>query len=126
MALVKLLLMLLQVASMIADFSNDTLVVPGGEVNGADDMTGDLEVEQALVLYVSGEESVQQVTSLSTCSALVTRHRCRLRARGRKTGQTIQQKRDKIGMMRDIETRQAKELYVAGEESAQQLVLLLS
>lgn len=43
---------------MMADVSDN---VSGSEVNGADDMTGDLELDVASVLYVSGEESVQQV-----------------------------------------------------------------
>ena len=51
----------LQVASMLADVSSEVTVIPGAEVNGADDMTGDLDVEPASVLYVSGEESIQQV-----------------------------------------------------------------
>ena len=55
----------LQVASMLADVSSSEVVVPGTEVNGADDMTGDLELDPASVLYVSGEESVQQVPSLT-------------------------------------------------------------
>lgn len=47
---------------MLADVSNAEVVIPGTEVNSADDMTGDLDVEQASVLYVSGEESIQQVS----------------------------------------------------------------
>lgn len=54
---------------MIADFGRSATVVPGVEVNGADDMTGDLELEESLVLYVSGEESVQQVRLL-LCTSL--------------------------------------------------------
>lgn len=46
---------------MVADFSGSATVVPGADVNGADDMTGDLEVQECGVLYVSGEESAQQV-----------------------------------------------------------------
>jgi hypothetical protein len=53
----------MQVASMLADISSADVVVPGTEVNGVDDMTGDLEQEQATVLYVSGEESIQQVSA---------------------------------------------------------------
>ncbi|DBB12270.1 TPA: hypothetical protein ACH3X3_006374 [Trebouxia sp. C0006] len=55
--------LLLQVASMLADISSADVVVPGTEVNGVDDMTGDLEQEQGTVLYVSGEESIQQIGS---------------------------------------------------------------
>lgn len=54
----------MQVASMIADYSRNTAVVPGADVNGVDDMTGDLEMEEGAVLYVSGEESAQQVCLL--------------------------------------------------------------
>ena len=54
---------------MIADFGRNATVVPGVEVNGADDMTGDLELEESSVLYVSGEESVQQVRLL-LCTSL--------------------------------------------------------
>lgn len=64
-------------ASMVADFSGSTTVVPGADVNGADDMTGDLEVQECGVLYVSGEESAQQVgcdrtrfTTRCLCTAL--------------------------------------------------------
>lgn len=53
----------MQVASMLADISSADVVVPGTEVNGVDDMTGDLEQEQGTVLYVSGEESIQQVSA---------------------------------------------------------------
>ncbi len=53
----------MQVASMLADISSADVVVPGTEVNGMDDMTGDLEKEQGTVLYVSGEESIQQVST---------------------------------------------------------------
>jgi hypothetical protein len=53
----------MQVASMLADISSADVVVPGTEVNGVNDMTGDLEQEQATVLYVSGEESIQQVSA---------------------------------------------------------------
>ena len=49
---------------MIADFGRNATVVPGAEVNGVVDMTGDLELEESAVLYVSGEESVQQVRVL--------------------------------------------------------------
>lgn len=52
----------MQVASMLADLSSSAPVVPGTQVNGLDDMTGDLELNVASVLYVSGEESIQQVT----------------------------------------------------------------
>ena len=52
-----------QVASMLADISSTDVVVPGTKVNGVDDMTGDLEQEQGTVLYVSGEESIQQVSA---------------------------------------------------------------
>ena len=51
----------MQVASMIADIPRTAAVVPGTGLNGMDDMTGDLSEEPASVLYVSGEESVQQV-----------------------------------------------------------------
>ena len=59
-----------QVASMLADISSADVVVPGTEVNGVDDMTGDLEQEQGTVLYVSGEESIQQVSSPVLCPGL--------------------------------------------------------
>ena len=58
---------------MLADYGSSTTVVPGAEVNGLDDMTGDLELEENTVLYVSGEESVQQVgqfVTLRDCIAL--------------------------------------------------------
>lgn len=55
--------LLLQVASMLADLSSSAPVVPGTQVNGLDDMTGDLELNVASVLYVSGEESIQQIGS---------------------------------------------------------------
>ena len=48
---------------MLADISSDAVVVPGAEVNNVEDMTGDLELDAASVLYVSGEESIQQVVS---------------------------------------------------------------
>ena len=46
---------------MLADVSSEAIVVPGTEVNGVEDMTGDLDLDAASVLYVSGEESIQQV-----------------------------------------------------------------
>ena len=49
---------------MLADISSDAIVVPGTEVNDVDDMTGDLDLDAASVLYVSGEESIQQVRVL--------------------------------------------------------------
>ena len=52
----------MQVASMIADIPSNAAVVPGTGLNGVDDMTGDLSDDPASVLYVSGEESVQQVS----------------------------------------------------------------
>ena len=60
----------MQVASMLADISSADVVVPGTEVNGVDDMTGDLEQEQGTVLYVSGEESIQQVSAPVLCPGL--------------------------------------------------------
>ena len=48
---------------MLADISSNAIVVPGTEVNDVEDMTGDLELDAASVLYVSGEESIQQVIS---------------------------------------------------------------
>lgn len=51
---------------MLADVTSDAIVVPGTEVNGVDDMTGDLKMDSASVLYVSGEESIQQVAVIAT------------------------------------------------------------
>lgn len=48
---------------MLADVSSNAVVVPGTEVNNVEDMTGDLELDAGSVLYVSGEESIQQVMS---------------------------------------------------------------
>ena len=53
---------------MLADVSSDAIVVPGTEVNDVEDMTGDLELDAASVLYVSGEESIQQVSSIFNTS----------------------------------------------------------
>lgn len=41
---------------MLADVSSEAIVV-----HGVEDMTGDLAPDAASVLYVSGEESIQQV-----------------------------------------------------------------
>ena len=51
---------------MLADVSSDAIVIPGTEVNSIDDMTGDLEMDAASVLYVSGEESIQQVAVIAS------------------------------------------------------------
>ena len=55
---------------MLADVNSDATVVPGTEVNSVEDMTGDLELNAASVLYVSGEESIQQVVSAGSATSV--------------------------------------------------------
>ena len=57
-----------QVASMLAAPPASGLPGSSAAVNGADDMTGDLTPEGEALLYVSAEESVEQVRA--TCQLL--------------------------------------------------------